>query len=296
MPSNVSSRRTWALENEDIIAAFESDGFTTRRMQWGSTFIDRCYRLWLDRGYISPAQTATLRRALTERGIEGLDHQRLSADAPRICNGPDLPEVPNGNFALTTRSTAGEDGVHSVDTDNIQIYTVSRGVLMGNRIIKRFINGGWKGFAFLMTDGSLKVWSRFRADEEAGANYITAAEKVVELLRGRRDHTTTTIEISGTDTTPSYRLECLLVCRMCNGGFGLDYTSLGRGMCFECRMEHEPQAVATAEVTDVGVTEEPGYARRRVARPRAPRPRTTAASASNPAVGRPSEIDTSWEQ
>ena len=67
------------------------------------------------------------------------------------------------------------NGIFRGENLDINIHTVMQGQLAGKRIIKRKIGLAYKGYAFLMTDGTQKVWQRFR--EHSQHAYVRAAER-----------------------------------------------------------------------------------------------------------------------
>lgn len=72
----------------------------------------------------------------------------------------DLPHVANGLYTVSVLN----DNLDEAGTLQYQIYTVTRGSLRGQRIVKWFDPGEsrYVGFATLLRDGSRHLWQRFQ--------------------------------------------------------------------------------------------------------------------------------------
>lgn len=84
--------------------------------------------------------------------------------------------VPNGEWSVYFEGCTFE----------FRIWTVQRGVLAGQRIVKiRHPDGIYRGFAFITRDSSVRVWHRFR--REAEQPHTRAVQWAVEYVRTNCD-------------------------------------------------------------------------------------------------------------
>ena len=155
---------------------------------------------------------------------------------PTQCLAADLPEVPNGNYTY-------ESHEHAVYLFSIWtvLNSASNPELNGRRIIRRYSGTRWRGFAFLMSDGSLQTWRRFRG--EIGSDWHNAAIEMLEALsegwpivrarqtdelrRWRRGRGWT-YQTAGILTSPSTDIDIAMACRVCNESTNMQWTS---GLC-----------------------------------------------------------------
>lgn len=93
---------------------------------------------------------------------------------------------------------------------NINIHTVQMGQLRGKRIIKRKQGLTYKGFAFLMTDGTLKLWQRYQT--ESASSFMYEVRDFLDDLTVP-DVTAMVPELVASRSYDSARYTC----RVCNG-------------------------------------------------------------------------------
>lgn len=79
--------------------------------------------------------------------------------------------VPNGVFEVTGIS----------ETFRYNVHLVTSGDLAGQRVLKRYIEGRYKAFAFITRTGTMKIWRRFVADLDEA--YVTTAEELLHVIR-----------------------------------------------------------------------------------------------------------------
>lgn len=187
---------------------------------------------------------AVLGAVMEEIGIE-----------PTQCLAHDLPELPNGVY--TYESHEGSVNV----TYEFSIWTVrnsaSNPELNGRRIIRRHDGTHWRGFAFLMSDGSLTTWRRFR-NEIVTTWHSSAIEMLDRLATGWPIvQTETTHGVSIWRRGRSWRydserimtddgdISILMACRICNEPTNTQWTS---GLCDQ----HYAERLSVSTTTTIG--------------------------------------------
>lgn len=97
--------------------------------------------------------------------VEENSSQELSQEPARAwpARAWEAPQILNGDYLVPSPDLP--------DILRFQIYTVTRGVLVGLRIVKIPMDGyqNPRGFAFLTAGGSLKIWRRYEGNEEMRA-------------------------------------------------------------------------------------------------------------------------------
>jgi hypothetical protein len=191
-------------------------------------------------GSLTDAQTAAALRmmATNERAAEDEPTPVAEAgqdDAPNIFNG--VYTLNNGTEHLTYR-----------------IHTVLRGPLQGKRIIKiQQQYGEFKGFAFLRTDGHMKVWRRFADDERRNERYIVWAGILLDCLR-REIGTGGVTESYSPDADTTYEVQRSLCCRRCNRPL-TNPSSIDAGLGPECAQREGSRTTAARQRESLDITE-----------------------------------------
>lgn len=138
-------------------------------------------------------------------------------------------QIPNGNFTIEDRTE--ENG----SIFDFQIYTVQRGTLAGNRVIKVSDSngpGGYRAFAFVNRDGIFQLWTRFRSHQDH--EYVQAAVALTGLLRREARNLSIGGEFAGYTLINMNR-----TCRLCNAAVHFDSSSATEiGVC----INHTPHA------------------------------------------------------
>jgi hypothetical protein len=158
MPITTSSRfdPAWVTAFPDVLAALSSP------MAQANGMLDRYQRV-LDYAYhLTVPQTADAQRIITEIQVR---------PANDVAQEYDAWNVPNGVYEVSCVS----------ETFRYNIHLVTSGDLAGQRVLKRYVDGRYKAFAYITRIGTMKLWRRFAADDEA--TYVVMAEEFLQAVR-----------------------------------------------------------------------------------------------------------------
>lgn len=218
VPRENEERSRWREANNDLIEWLESrDG--------SSSFLTSLLESYRQFGSLTEAQTRSARAIMSE-------NDEVSPEAD--CN--EDAGVWNGEYTVLAGDVR----------ERFLIYTVQRGSLLNKRIIKRRTPegyGGWKGFAFLTRDGDMRLWRRFREDENEP--YVLMAAELVRCLRDNRisiisnsrNSAAGVVDVAVQGGELTVRIEGRAQCRYCNR-----LATLITGMCSRHTRETSPLA------------------------------------------------------
>jgi hypothetical protein len=102
--------------------------------------------------------------------VEALATQLAGRSIDDVATEFDGWNVPNGVYEVTGIS----------ETHRYNVHLVTSGDLTGQRVLKRYIDGRYKAFAYITRRGEMKLWRRFASDAEE--TYVTMAEELLMLV------------------------------------------------------------------------------------------------------------------
>lgn len=240
---NSAARVAWRSRNAGIVSWLQSYSGTDR-------FVTSIAASLASYGSLTDPQL----RAVTQ-AMERIQNAPVRAEnaADRAAGPEHCPHIYNGVYTL-------DDGNEHL---TFQIYTVTRGSLIGKRIVKRQLEyGQFQGFAFVGQDGTLQLWRRFA--DQATELYVEWAKILLEQLNQRAN------AVEGADTihfelhAHDWTINRSRACRRCNRALTVP-TSIEQGIGPECanRMADSRTTVADPHVVGVNSNGVP----RRVRRP-----------------------------
>jgi hypothetical protein len=190
-------------------------------------------------GSLTDAQTAASLRSMAQGEHTTQDEPTPVAEAGQ----DDAPSIFNGIYTLN-------DGAEHL---TYRIHTVLRGPLQGKRIIKiQQQYGEFKGFAFLRTDGHMKVWRRFADDERRNERYIVWAGILLDCLR-RETETDGVTESYSPDANTTFEVQRSLCCRRCNRPL-TNPSSIDAGLGPECAQREGNRTTAARQREVIGLS------------------------------------------
>jgi hypothetical protein len=237
MPATTEERQQWRDNNPSLISFMETPANQSSR------FVRSMYESFRQWGSLTPAQTIALSNVMREMS-QPVEANSVAAQAH------EAEMIPNGTFTITVQ------GSHST----FRIHTVRNGRLSGKRVVKRQEEyGGFKAFAFVTPEGTLKVWRSYYEDEAANATYILHARTLLAVLASQsanllRDAAQdNTSEFEANDFERDATVQAAVLCRICNRQL-TNPESITRGIGPECWSRINPSVPTINEAIDQAVS------------------------------------------